>query len=335
MAIGEILIWLDETLDRGVPRQDGSVVLPAYWIPQDTQSPLGKTYMTLATEQDQQAFIAGLKSASNKLNFATLRRLLTKSLSEHLKAAGLWGQKPEGLKLTVHLRVIPGPWTDDLVFGRKTEGVLISPRVTLTRTDGRPVKGCKMDGVLTAYRSEADVSAATEQMAERFVKCNLPELQRQASPAESAVPDVGTMLNDYLIYVINALNQGQGMAPPESREALRRTAEPIAKKHGLSITPVTEEPFVHFPRETCAGVFDQATHLLVPLFRDAWVDLMSIARIEDRGDFPPICFMGFRVTLAKDGDKYRVSFADGARARIADKSYVYNLAADEWVGTQE
>jgi hypothetical protein len=154
--------------------------------------------------------------------------------------------------------------------------------------------------------------------------------QLAAQPPDS---DVATLFNDYLLYVINSLNQR--MAPPEARQALKQTAEPIARQYKVPLAPAMEGPIVHFPRETCIGVFDQETHLMVPEFLDQWVDVMGIATIKDRGDFPQILFKGFRVTLVKDAGKYRVAFRDGARAKVGDKSYTYGAATGKWVESKE
>ena len=147
-------------------------------------------------------------------------------------------------------------------------------------------------------------------------------------PKKRIVADVGIVLNDYLIYVINALPQS--MARPEARQILKQTAEPIAQQYKVPLSPTFEKPFIKFG-DNCIGIFEQKTQILVPEFYKEWIDLMEIATIKERGDFPQIFFKGFRITLAKDGDKYRVSFPDGAWAKVGDKIYTYIAATGKWV----
>ena len=154
-----------------------------------------------------------------------------------------------------------------------------------------------------------------------------------ASDPQPSARDVGMLLNDYLIYVINSLPQQ--MVPPEARNALKQIAEPIAQKYKVSLSPELEGQYVHFSRDTCIGVFDQETRLLVPEFLDKWVDLMAIVTIKDRGDFPQIFFKGFRVSLVKAADKYRVDFPDGARAKVVDRIYMYTTATGKWIESKE
>ena len=147
-------------------------------------------------------------------------------------------------------------------------------------------------------------------------------------PKKRVVADVGGILNDYLIYVINVLPQPD--ARPEARQTLKRTAEPIAQQHKVPLTPAMEKPYVEFG-ENCSGVPDQETRILAPRFYKEWVDLMDIATIKERGDFPKILLKGFQVIIVKDGDKYRVTFPDGAWAKVDGKIYTYIATTGKWV----
>ena len=201
----------------------------------------------------------------------------------------------------------PGPI--DGIWGKKTASALEH----FQRSVGLPVTG-----------------KADEKTKE---KLGLSKVNSKTIEKPSATREVGKLFNDYLIYMINSLPQQ--MAPPEARHALKQTAEPIAQQYEVPLSPAMEKPYVHFPRETCRGVFDQETRLMVPEFLDKWVDLMGVTTITKRGNFPQILFKGFRVTLVKDGDRYRVGFPDGARAKIGNKSYTYATATGKWLESKE
>ena len=192
----------------------------------------------------------------------------------------------------------------------------------------------------------------TKTVLEKFQRDNglslTGELDEQTKQKLGQSVDVQQLFNDYLLYVVNVYNSGTTgyagpevsisdnlaieyapattcgyYAAPEVRDCLKENVQPIADKYGLPLMPEIENGFFFFPRNTCRGVLDKETKLLVPEFLDTWIDPIKQAGIKQRGTFPEIQFRGFRTSLSKDSGKYHVVFFTGARAILSGQQYVF------------